>query len=108
SVSDKYIRKNIAYYDATAPVFVKIKSVSNLGTNSNMMVFDVKLMGEGQDSIVAVVNKPVVKKTLVSTRYYTIAGVQVKAPVYGVTIVRNLYTDGTIETQKMIVKEIDN
>ncbi|MDP4278123.1 MAG: FN3 associated domain-containing protein, partial [Bacteroidota bacterium] len=104
SVSDKYIRKNIAYYDATAPVFVKIKSVSNLGTNSNMMVFDVKLMGEGQDSVVAV-NKPVVKKTLVSTRYYTIAGVQVKAPVYGVTIVRNLYTDGTIETQKMILKQ---
>ena len=103
TLSDKYIRKRVAYYDETAPVFVKIASVSNIGTNSNMLIFDLKLMGEGQDPVQ--VNKPMIDRTLVSTRIYTISGTQVKSPVYGVNIIRNIYSDGSVETVKISVKE---
>lgn len=104
SLSDKFLRKRIAYYDATAPVYVKIASVSNLGTNSNMMIFDVKLMGEGEDPILSV-NKPTVEKTIVSTRIYTLSGVEVKVPQYGLNIIRYIYSDGSVETKKIMIKE---
>ena len=104
SKGDKFIRKRAAYYDATAPVFVKLSSASNLGTNSNMMIFDMKLMGEGIDPVA--IENPVTDKTIVSTRIYTLSGIQVKTPVYGVNIIKNIYSDGSVETKKVIIKEI--
>jgi len=103
SKGDKFIRKRAAYYDATAPVFVKLSSASNLGTNSNMMIFDLKLMGEGVDPVA--IETPLADKKIVSTRIYTLSGVQVKTPVYGVNIIKNIYSDGSVDTQKVIIKE---
>jgi hypothetical protein len=103
SIGDKKIRKRVAYYDEKAPVFVKFASASNLGTNSNMMIFDVKLMGEGNDPVS--VEKPSVEKSLVSTRIFTVSGMEVKAPVYGINIVRNVYSDGSVETKKVFVND---
>lgn len=103
SIGDKKIRKRVAYYDEKAPVFVKFASASNLGTNSNMMIFDVKLMGEGVDPVS--VEKPSVEKSLVSTRIFTVSGMEVKAPVYGINIVRNVYSDGSVETKKVFVND---
>jgi hypothetical protein len=106
SVNDKYIRKRVAYYDATAPVYVKLKSVTNLNTNSNMMIFDVKLMGEGKDPVA--VDKPsVVKKTVVSTQIYTLTGIEVKRPVPGLNIIRSIYSDGSVGVQKILLRETD-
>ncbi|MGE4433840.1 MAG: hypothetical protein AB7D40_07490, partial [Bacteroidales bacterium] len=103
SIGDKKIRKRVAYYDEKAPVFVKFASATNLGTNSNMMIFDVKLMGEGNDPVS--VEKPSVEKSLVSTRIFTVSGMEVKAPVYGINIVRNVYSDGSVETKKVFVND---
>lgn len=103
SKGDKLIRKRIAYYDATAPVFVKLSSATNLGTNSNMMIFNLKLMGEGVDPVA--IEKPLADKKIVSTRIYTLSGVQVKTPVYGVNIIKNIYSDGSVETTKVIINE---
>lgn len=103
SIGDKKVRKRVAYYDATAPVFVKLSSVSNLGTNSNMMIFDVRLMGEGQDPVA--IDKPVVDKKVIATRIYTISGVMVKSPVAGVNIIKKIYSDGSVSTEKVIIKD---
>lgn len=103
SIGDKLIRKRIAHYDASEPVFVKIASASNLGTNSNMMIFDVKLMGEGQDPVA--IDKPVVDKKVIATRIYTISGVMVKSPVAGVNIIKKIYSDGSVSTEKIIIKD---
>lgn len=102
SLSDKYLRKCVAYYDQTAPVYVKLTSVSNLGTNSNMMIFDVKLMGEGQD---VSIRKPSIDRQVVSTRYYNLAGQQMKAMGFGLNIVRTIYSDGSVETTKVMLNE---
>lgn len=106
SIGDKLIRKKVSHYDATttAPVYVKLASVSNLGTNSNMMIFDLKIMGEGIDPVA--IENPVTDKTIVSTRIYTLSGIQVKTPVYGVNIIKNIYSDGSVETKKVIIKEL--
>lgn len=103
SIGDRKIRKRVAYYDEKAPVFVKFASATNLGTNSNMMIFDVKLMGEGNDPVS--VENPSVEKSLVSTRIFTVSGMEVKAPVYGINIVRNVYSDGSVETKKVFVND---
>jgi len=104
SQGDKFLRKRVAYYDASASVFVKFASVSNLGTNSNMMIFDIKLMGEGKDSEMSV-KEPITDKMVVLTRIFTLSGIEVKAPVYGVNIVRKIYSDGSVETIKVIIRE---
>jgi hypothetical protein len=68
-----------------------------------MMIFDLKLMGEGVDPVA--IETPLADKKIVSTRIYTLSGVQVKTPVYGVNIIKNIYSDGTVDTQKVIIKE---
>ncbi|NLT04150.1 MAG: hypothetical protein GXY09_09845 [Bacteroidales bacterium] len=102
SVNDKYVRKGVAYYDQTAPVYVKLRSVSNLGTNSNMVIFDIKLMGEGQD---VSIRKPALDRQVVSTRYYNLAGQPMKTLGFGLNIVRTIYSDGSVETTKVMLNE---
>lgn len=103
SIGDKYIRKRIAYYDATTPVYVKLASASQLNTNSNMMIFDVKLVGEGP--AVAIKNTLTTNKTVVSKRIYTLSGTEVKRPVVGLNLVRTIYSDGTSKVEKIMLKE---
>lgn len=102
TLSDKLIRKCVAYYDEATPVYVKLTSVSNLGTNSNMMIFDVRLMGEGQD---VSIRKPAVDRQVVSTRYYNLAGQPMKSLGFGLNIVRTIYSDGSVETTKVMLNE---
>jgi len=102
SFSDKFLRKCVAYYDQTTPVYVKLSSVSNLGTNSNMMIFDIKLMGEGQD---VSIRKPALDRQVVSTRYYNLAGQPMKKLGFGLNIVRTIYSDGSVETTKVMLNE---
>lgn len=102
TLSDKLIRKCVAYYDEATPVYVKLTSVSNLGTNSNMMIFDVRLMGEGQD---VSIRKPAVDRQVVSTRYYNLAGQPLKSLGFGLNIVRTIYSDGSVETTKVMLNE---
>lgn len=101
SIGDKFIRKRTAHYDATAPVYVKLASVSQLNTNSNMMIFDVKLLGEGP--AVAVKNVVNTNKTVVAKRIFTITGVEVKRPVVGLNLIRTIYSDGTTKVEKVML-----
>ncbi|HET9569969.1 MAG TPA: hypothetical protein VFP20_00965, partial [Bacteroidales bacterium] len=96
-------RKRVAYYDATTPVYVRFKSVSNLNTNSNMMIFDVKLMGEGSDPV-ALAKPADTQKEVVSTHIYTLSGIEVKRPVVGLNIYRTIYSDGTVKVEKIMIK----
>ncbi len=41
---------------------------------------------------------------LVSTSYYTVGGAAVSAPVKGINIVKKVYANGVVETEKMFVK----
>lgn len=104
SISDRYIRKRIAYYDATTPVFVRFKSASDLNTNSNMMIFDVKLMGQ-KSNPVAIKNVSNATKTIVSKRIYTVSGIEVSRPVVGLNIVRSIYSDGSVKVEKIMLKD---
>lgn len=101
SIGDKFIRKRIAYYDATTPVFVKFASASQLNTNSNMMIFDVKLLGEGP--AVGIKNVDNATKTVVSKHIYTLTGVEVKRPVVGMNLIRTIYSDGTMKVEKVML-----
>lgn len=103
SISDRYIRKRIAYYDATTPVFIRFKSASEINTNSNMMIFDVKLLGEGP--AVAIKNISNASKTVVSKRIYTVSGIEVSRPVVGLNIVRSIYSDGSVKVEKIMLKD---
>jgi hypothetical protein len=69
-----------------------------------MMIFDIKLMGEGKDPEMSV-KEPITDKTVIFTRIFTLSGIEVKAPVYGVNIVRKIYSDGSVETIKVIIRE---
>lgn len=103
SIGDKLIRKRTAYYDATAPVYVRLASASQLNTNSNMMIFDVKLLGEG--SAVGVKNLVKGDKTVVAKHIYTLSGIEVKRPITGMNIVRTVYSDGTVKVEKVMLQD---
>lgn len=47
----KKIGKQVVSYNGTDPVLVKIASASGNGSNNNAMIFDVKLLGEGEDPV---------------------------------------------------------
>lgn len=100
---DKLIRKRLAYYDQTTPAYVKLASVSNLNTTSNMMIFDVKLMGEGVDPV-ALVKPAEMEKTVVSKRIYTLSGLEVKKPVMGLNLIRTIYSDGSVKVEKIMYR----
>ncbi len=104
TLGDKLIRKRIAYYDNAAPVYVKLASVTNLGTNSNMMIFDVKLMGEGEEPVVALTKPTVTEKVVVSRRIYTLSGMEVKSPVMGLNLIRTIYSDGSSKVEKVMYR----
>lgn len=103
SIGDKLIRKQIAYYDSSAPVYVKLASASQLGTNSNMMIFDLKLMGEGSDPVA--LDQTTLNKTLVSTRIFTVAGTEIKNYTEGINILRKTYSDGSVQIEKKLIKQ---
>ena len=85
--SYKSIRKQIVSYEGTDPVLVKVASASGNGSNNNAMIFDVKLLGEGEDAMEQVIT-PVIEKednagaetiaisceTEEATIYYTLDG----------------------------------
>lgn len=102
TTGDKLVRKGVAHYDESAPVFVKVKCVSNLGTGGKVMIFDVKLMGEGQD---VSIRKPALDRQVVSVRYYNLAGQPMKGLSHGLNIVRTIYSDGSVETTKVMLNE---
>lgn len=43
-------------------------------------------------------------KELMSTKYYSIGGVESSVPVKGINIVKSIYSDGTVEVHKILVK----
>lgn len=104
TLGDKFIRKRNAYYDNVAPVYLKLASVTNLGTNSNMMIFDVKLMGEGEEPVVVITKPAVTEKVVVSRRIYTLSGMEVKSPVMGLNLIRTIYSDGTSKVEKVMYR----
>lgn len=101
SLGDKLIRKRVAYYDQTTPVYVKLASVTNLNTNSNMMIFDVRLMGEGEEPVS--VNTPLnIAKEVMSRKIFTLTGVEVRHPVKGLNLIRTIYSDGSVKVEKVM------
>lgn len=56
----KKIRKQVISYEGTEPVLVKFASASGNGKNNNAMIFDIKLLGEGEDPV-PVVATPVIE-----------------------------------------------
>ena len=50
----KNIRKQVISYEGSEPVLVKFASASENGKNNNAMIFDIKLLGEGEDPVLPV------------------------------------------------------
>lgn len=46
----------------------------------------------------------VTNKNVVATDYYNLNGMKMQAPIEGISIVRKTYEDGTIETEKVLIK----
>lgn len=101
TLGDKLIRKRVAFYDQTTPVYVKLACVTNLNTNSNMMIFDVRLMGEGEEPVS--VKTPVnTSKEVLSRKIFTLTGVEVRNPVKGLNLIRTIYSDGSVKVEKVM------
>lgn len=101
TAGDKLIRRKVAYYDEETPVYVKITSVSNLGTNSNALIYDIILLGEGGIDGIQSINQD---SEVVSVSIYNLSGMELRQYNKGVNIVRKNYANGTSKVEKVFVR----
>lgn len=102
TLGDKYIRKKTVNYDDTDDVYVKISSVSNLGTNSNVLIYDIIVLGEGgYDGVKPAIGE---KGTLLSTQLFNLSGMPIHKLEKGLNIVREVYSNGTVLVRKLYIK----
>lgn len=78
----KNIRKQVVSYEGTEPVLVKFASASENGKNNNAMIFDIKLLGEGEDPVLPVATPVITTEDTADGKMVTIACEIEDAAVY--------------------------
>lgn len=78
----KNIRKQVISYEGTEPVLVKFASASENGKNNNAMIFDIKLLGEGEDPVLPVVTPVITTADTADGKMVTIVCETEGAAVY--------------------------
>ena len=78
----KNIRKQVISYEGTEPVLVKFASASENGKNNNAMIFDIKLLGEGEDPVLPVATPVITTEDTADGKMVTIACETEDAAVY--------------------------
>ena len=69
-------------YEGTEPVLVKFASASENGKNNNAMIFDIKLLGEGEDPVLPVATPVITTEDTADGKMVTIACETEDAAVY--------------------------
>ena len=106
SSTRRLIKKTYLSYEGTDNVFVKV--ASGQGSAEKAMVLDIYLMNNAENSEKYVDGISDVHNNscnIVRTEVYSMGGVLQKGMSKGFNIVRNIYSDGSVKTQKVMVKE---
>lgn len=102
--NDKLIRKRIAYNDEKGAVYLRLKAAGQGTTNTKILLFDVKIYGEGGDVDPNAVELPTAATEVVDVQIYNLSGVQLNELGQGLNIVRKVYSDGTVKIEKVMNK----
>lgn len=103
STSSKSGVKQAISYDGKEKVYVKMGGDLSGGKKIGIKIFDIKIFGEGDDHLVSITNEEV-NKEVEACEYYSISGMRLACPEKGINLVKTVYTDGSVETSKVIVK----
>lgn len=99
----KRMHKGEVTYAGNDNVYVKIKSANAAASKQKTMVFDVMLLGgNGEIDGVKTINGNT--GSVVSEQYFSISGARLNSPTRGINIVKQIYSDGTSKTSKIIKK----
>lgn len=102
--NDKLIRKRIAYNDEKGAVYLRLKAAGKGTTNTKILLFDVKIYGEGGEVDPNAVELPAAITEVVDIQIYNLSGVQLNELGQGLNIVRKVYSDGTVKIEKVMNK----
>lgn len=104
SKTQRYIKKSVIGYEGTDKVFVKLQA-----DFSSVMVFDIIIKNNGEKSqgvngIREITDGKVNNGEVVRTMIYSINGTQLDRAGKGINIVKEIYSDGTVRTKKVMMK----
>ncbi len=97
-------QKNLLSYEGTDKVFVKLAAKNTSGRLFNVIVYNAGEKSGEYTGIVNVNKKDNATGEVVRTIIYSMNGTQLNKAAKGVNIVKKVYADGTVKTQKVIVK----
>ena len=97
-------QKNLLSYEGTDKVFVKLAAKNTSGRLFNVIIYNAGEKSGEYTGIVNVNKKDDATGEVVRTIIYSMNGTQLNKAAKGVNIVKKVYADGTVKTQKVIVK----
>ena len=97
-------QKNLLSYEGTDKVFVKLAAKNTSGRLFNVIVYNAGEKSGEYTGIVNVNKKDDATGEVVRTIIYSMNGTQLNKAAKGINIVKKVYADGTVKTQKVIVK----
>ena len=97
-------QKNLLSYEGTDKVFVKLAAKNTSGRLFNVIVYNAGEKSGEYTGIVNVNKKDNATSEVVRTIVYSMNGTQLNKAAKGLNIVKTIYADGTVKTQKVIVK----
>lgn len=97
-------QKNLLSYEGTDKVFVKLAAKNTSGRLFNVIVYNAGEKSEQYTGIVNVNKADEAAGEVVRTIVYSMNGTQLNKAAKGVNIVKTIYANGSVKTQKVIVK----
>ncbi len=97
-------KKNLLSYEGTDKVFVKLAAKNTSGRLFNVVVYNAGEKSEEYTGIINVNKNNDATSEVVRTIVYGMNGTQLNKAAKGLNIVKTIYADGTVKTQKVIVK----
>ncbi len=97
-------QKNLLSYEGTDKVFVKLAAKNTSGRLFNVIIYNAGEKSGEYTGIVNVNKKDNATSEVVRTIVYSMNGTQLNKAAKGLNIVKTIYADGTVKTQKVIVK----
>lgn len=100
SSTQRYIKKTTLSYEGTDKVFVKLQA-----RFSSVMIFDIYIMNTTEPTGIKDINqKEENAGELVRTQIYSLNGTQLGKAAKGINIIKEVYSNGTVKTRKVVVK----
>lgn len=97
-------KKNLVSYEGSDQVFVKFTALNTSGRLFDVIIYNAGEKSEEYTGIVNVNKSNDTDAEVVGTAIYSLNGTQLNKAAKGINIVKKVYADGTVKTQKVIVK----